>query len=211
MGSGIFLLVLAASVIYLFSNTTQATAGHRVTTNVTATADDPDQHDCPLLCVSHTNPDTWTAYQSIERLRRCQKPMLLQLPLAEPLHDTNHTIYCCTIEQSRPAANSVAELNAEDLEYQTSCRKFASSCQSNGSEVPSNVRVALGSAGGWPHAFEAATLLKDLQGFFEDPYNCFQDSFFAQGKDCFSNPQSRHTPKGHRFHVDPDSCRALRW
>jgi hypothetical protein len=35
----------------------------------------PDQHDCPLLCVDYANIHSWITYFSVERLRRCNKPM----------------------------------------------------------------------------------------------------------------------------------------
>ncbi|KDN68095.1 hypothetical protein CSUB01_12400, partial [Colletotrichum sublineola] len=175
MASGVFSINI--------NNTTQVNALHRVTINVAPT-DNPNQHDCPLPCISHTNPHTWTSYKSVERLRRCQRRMLLQLPLTELLGDTNHTIsnstiYCCTVDENRPATHRMERLYAE---YQESGKESASACKSNGIKMPSKVMLAQGSAGGWPHASEAATLLQDLQTLFEDPYNCFQRSFFSQGK-----------------------------
>ncbi|KAK2056737.1 hypothetical protein LY76DRAFT_658737 [Colletotrichum caudatum] len=166
------LLALRASGVYSFKNITQVNALHHVTINVTAATDNTDQYDCPLPCISHTNPDTWTTYQSDGRLRRCQKPMLLQL-------SRNNTIHCCTVDESRPAAHRMENLDAA---YREPGKESVSACNSNGIEVPGKVLIAHGSDGGRRHASEAAKLLEYLQAFFEDPYNCFHDSFFAHGK-----------------------------
>ncbi|KAK2007468.1 hypothetical protein LZ32DRAFT_50217 [Colletotrichum eremochloae] len=183
----ILLASMASGAYYSanIENTANVNVLHRVTVNVTATTHDPDQHDCPLPCISYTNPHTWTTYHSAERLSRCQKRMLLQLPLTDLSDNTNQTIlnttiHCCTVEQTHPATNPMAELYAE---YQEPGNEYISACNSNGIEVPnSRVLIALGSAGGWPHASEAATSLNDLKAFFEDPHNCFRESFFSRGK-----------------------------
>jgi len=39
----------------------------------------PDQYDCPLACDDYLNVHSWIQYLSVNRLRRCQKPMLLQI------------------------------------------------------------------------------------------------------------------------------------
>src|SRR4051794_14143438 len=45
----------------------------------------PDQHDCPLPCSADiSNVHKWTPYHSVDRLKRCELPMLLHfsVPLA---------------------------------------------------------------------------------------------------------------------------------
>lgn len=59
----------------------------------------PDQHDCPLPCLDYANVHKWTPYHSIDRLQRCELPMLLHfsvlLPLDDP--DTDVLIRGCTL------------------------------------------------------------------------------------------------------------------
>jgi hypothetical protein len=35
----------------------------------------PQQHDCPLPCTDYANIHSWVTYFSVDRLRRCPKPM----------------------------------------------------------------------------------------------------------------------------------------
>lgn len=69
----------------------------------------PDQHDCPLPCVDYSNMHSWIAYNTVERLKRCQEPMLLQLSVTHPLDDpaTSILIRACTLG-SGPAVKSIA-------------------------------------------------------------------------------------------------------
>lgn len=59
----------------------------------------PDQHDCPLACKDYTNIHSWITYFSVDRLRRCKKPMLLQLSVSQPLDKTDSTVLIrsCTL------------------------------------------------------------------------------------------------------------------
>jgi hypothetical protein len=48
----------------------------------------PDQYDCPLPCIDYSNMHKWTPYFSVERLQRCQEPMLLQFSVRHTLDDS---------------------------------------------------------------------------------------------------------------------------
>jgi hypothetical protein len=48
----------------------------------------PDQHDCPLPCrTDYANVHKWTPFYSVDRLRRCETPMLLHFSVLHPLDD----------------------------------------------------------------------------------------------------------------------------
>jgi len=39
----------------------------------------PDQYDCPLACNDYSNVHSWIPYLTVDWLRRCQQPMLVQI------------------------------------------------------------------------------------------------------------------------------------
>ncbi|PHH81029.1 hypothetical protein CDD80_4333 [Ophiocordyceps camponoti-rufipedis] len=60
----------------------------------------PDLNACPLACLDYANVHSWRTFQSLERLRRCKKPMLLHLTVTQPVDDPLSTILfrVCTLE-----------------------------------------------------------------------------------------------------------------
>lgn len=72
----------------------------------------PEQHDCPLPCLDFSNVHSWTPFLSVNRLQRCQEPMLLQFTITQPLDDPASDIYirACTLNVSGSNSTLPTEL-----------------------------------------------------------------------------------------------------
>jgi hypothetical protein len=73
----------------------------------------PDQHDCPLVCSDFANMHSWIPYFSVNCLRRCREPMLLQFSVTQALEDYTSTILIrgCSLEyQSAVSSTDVAPM-----------------------------------------------------------------------------------------------------
>ncbi|KAH8692466.1 glycoside hydrolase family 18 protein [Phaeosphaeriaceae sp. PMI808] len=147
----------------------------------------PDQHDCPLSCTDYTNVHSWITYFSVERLRRCSKPMLLQIPVSLPLGDTVTTLIrgCTLSADSAPASEvSGARLvidNPKKENVLSSARMSSeASCVSAGVEVVEKVQLftsrnEIGERG----SHRSPMLFKGIQQFFDMQDNCDEQFVFA--------------------------------
>jgi len=78
----------------------------------------PDQHDCPLPCSADiSNVHKWTPYHTVDRLKRCELPMLLHfsVPLALDDPETDVLIRGCTLGADPEAAGDRTVANATNL------------------------------------------------------------------------------------------------
>ncbi|KAF2132617.1 carbohydrate-binding module family 24 protein [Dothidotthia symphoricarpi CBS 119687] len=146
----------------------------------------PDQHDCPLTCSDYTNIHSWTPYISVERLQRCEEPMLLQFSISNPLDDPKTTVLIrsCTLggQQSeiRTKVQSV-ENPKKDEGLLESSLDTAPACFSDGTQTTRDLSVFTeGSAKA--NLTEAVKVLEGLQNFFEAKDNCDENVVFAYYK-----------------------------
>lgn len=78
----------------------------------------PDQRDCPLSChLDFANAHKWTLYHSVDRLRRCELPMLLRFLVLRPLNDpdTDVLIRSCTLDTDPAAAGDRNVINTVSI------------------------------------------------------------------------------------------------
>ncbi|KAK4156324.1 hypothetical protein C8A00DRAFT_41196 [Chaetomidium leptoderma] len=154
---------------------------------------EPDQHDCPLPCVDYANMHSWTPYLSVDRLRRCEEPMLLQFSVTQPLDDPASTILIrsCALT-SRPASGNVSSTYLEALENPKksgslfdarldsapACVAAMTEVQGNSAQVAVHVSTDGGTTG--PAAnHDVSGLLKGMETFFEARDNCDENFLFA--------------------------------
>ena len=146
----------------------------------------PDQHDCPKECADLSNIHSWIPYFSVERLRRCQEPMLLQFSVTQPLDDPKSTVLIrsCTLG-SQPAnlttAGSVLENPKKSNNLFSKNLDTARACVAAGSETR-DVLELISSSGENGVGSEVATLLESMQEYFEVRDNCDENFLFAYHK-----------------------------
>lgn len=146
----------------------------------------PDQHDCPVPCADYSNMHSWIPYLSVDRLRRCQEPMLLQFSVTQPLNDpgSNTLIRSCMLG-SRSAVVSTAPAPMENPKKASDLFEgsldSAPACAAIGIEVPGKLKLAASSDGNGSAA-EVTGLLKGMQKFFDDQDNCDENFLFAYHK-----------------------------
>jgi hypothetical protein len=78
----------------------------------------PEQHNCPLPCnVDYANVHKWTPYYSINRLQRCELPMLLHFSVLLPLNDPNTDVLIrsCTLGIDPASAEDRTVINATSI------------------------------------------------------------------------------------------------
>lgn len=146
----------------------------------------PDRHDCPKGCVDLSNIHSWIPYFSVERLRRCQEPMLLQFSVTQPLDDPKSTVLIRScILGSQPAnlssAGSLLENPKKSNGLFVKSLDTARTCASAGSETR-GVLELVSSSGGNGVGSEVATLLESMQEYFEVRDNCDENFLFAYHK-----------------------------
>ena len=101
----------------------------------------PDQHDCPLPCIDYANIHSWIPYLSVDRLRRCQEPMLLQLSVTQPLDDPDSDILIrtCTLghlsASALPASLGVKENPKKSSHLFEKSLDIAPACVVEGREI----------------------------------------------------------------------------
>lgn len=146
----------------------------------------PDQHDCPLTCSDYANIHSWTPYISIERLQRCEEPMLLQFSISNPLDDPKTTVLVrsCTLgrQQSEIQMNvqSVESPKKDEGLFESSL-DTAPACFADGTETTRDLSIfAEGSAK--VNSTEVVKVLEGLQKFFEGKDNCDENVVFAYYK-----------------------------
>jgi hypothetical protein len=143
----------------------------------------PDQHDCPLACSDYSNTHSWTPYISVDRLQRCQEPMLLQLSISNLLDDPETTVLIrsCTLggQQAEASSNvTTFENPKKDETLLQSSLDTAPACFANGAETTRDLSFsATGSAKS--NSTEVIKVLDGLQKFFETKDNCDENVVFA--------------------------------
>ncbi|GAB1317774.1 chitinase [Madurella fahalii] len=152
---------------------------------------DPDQHDCPLPCVDYANMHSWTPYISVDRLRRCEEPMLLQLSVTQPLDDPASAILIrsCTLG-SRPPSGSVSFTLRKPLMGNPKKSEglfrpkldSAPACVAAATEVPGNVQMVVSTDSGTGTDRDVSSLLEGIEEFFGARDNCDENFVFAWHK-----------------------------
>lgn len=150
----------------------------------------PNEHDCPLPCKDVTNVHSWVTYFSVNRLKRCNEPMLLQLSVTQPLDDPLATVllHSCTLTTPGSDLASIGILKAGILAENPKLSETlaergvdtAKACFSNG--VPAVRKLELFVGRGSDSDQRGETLqgtLGGLQKFFEAPDNCDEQLAFA--------------------------------
>jgi hypothetical protein len=146
----------------------------------------PDQHDCPLPCIDLSNMHSWTPYFSVERLQRCDEPMLLKLSVIQALDDpkSNIIIRSCTLG-SRIHEHQFHEQQVEnpkkDNKLAESSLDTAPACFANGTETARDFSV-FSEGGGKLNSTQAMRLIEGMQNFFLEPSNCDENIVFAYYK-----------------------------
>ncbi|KAK2601575.1 hypothetical protein QQS21_004893 [Conoideocrella luteorostrata] len=156
----------------------------------------PDQHDCPLPCVDNGNMHSWVPYFSVDRLNRCQEPMLLQFSVTQPLDDPESSILirsCSLNHEPAAGARMATAAGTTQVENpkkshalaQGSTQVTAPACAVNGTEVSD--KVTLHSFGGKTKslgsdnntAAAAVALLEGMYKFFNNDDNCDEKFVFG--------------------------------
>lgn len=143
-----------------------------------------DQHDCPLACSDYSNTHSWIPYLSVERLRRCKEPMLLQFSITQPLDDPNSNILIRSCTLGSHADTGAATLKPvenpkkdEDL-VQGGSLEVAPACAVVGTEVSSKMDLLI-SPGGTGDSQQITGLLDGMQKYFSATDNCDENFLFA--------------------------------
>lgn len=152
----------------------------------------PDQHDCPLPCTDLSNVHSWITYFSVDRLRRCKEPMLLQFSVLHPLDDPRTTtlIRGCTLSSSTGDADksSVSAMATEVENPKKEAKLFEPSldvtpaCVAPGLETQGRLELAASGATGNRDVTEVTSLLQDMQKYFEAKDNCNEKFLFGYYK-----------------------------
>ena len=147
----------------------------------------PDQYDCPLPCADYTNIHSWITYFSIDRLHRCQEPMLLKFSVLHSLDDptSNILIRSCKLGSHEDTTSS-AVLSMENpkkaRELFQGSLKSAPACIAIGNEVQDKLQLGTRSASNEGLISDAVSLLKGMQSFFKAQDNCDENFLFAYHK-----------------------------
>ncbi len=74
----------------------------------------PDGNECPLPCADYANVFSWVRYWSPAQLHRCQKPMLLQFSLTQPLGVPGAAdgapLFACTLGETGTGGSLLRQL-----------------------------------------------------------------------------------------------------
>lgn len=149
----------------------------------------PDLHDCPLPCADNANIHSWTPYYSVQRLDRCEEPLLLQFTVNQLLDDPESSILIrsCSLVP-KPAASALFSSLSDDSAVENPKKLEAYShgfdsikapaCAADGAEVPDKMTLHV-VADSDSDANPATALLDGMYGFFQNEDNC--DESFAFG------------------------------
>ncbi|KAK4072464.1 CAZyme family GH18 and CBM24 [Trichoderma harzianum] len=153
----------------------------------------PDRYDCPLPCIDLANTHTWTPYLSVDRLKRCNEPMLLQLSITQPLDDpiSNILIRSCTLgSQETPSFKSTVSSIQNPKKGKNLFRggslKNSPACAITGFEVDDKLVLAKSSSGKG-NGREIASLLESMSEYFEAKDNCDENFLFAYHKETVAS------------------------
>ncbi|OAL62501.1 hypothetical protein A7C99_7087 [Trichophyton rubrum] len=142
----------------------------------------PDQHDCPLPCVDYANIHSWIPYFSVDRLRRCQEPLLVQLSVTQPLDDLESTILLrtCTSSSNISHAFAAKQINNPKKSEELYQRRLdtAPVCVTTGIEVQDRLKLAIGS-NNERNSIHTTRLLAGMEKFFSAKDNCDENFLFA--------------------------------
>ncbi|KAJ4157870.1 hypothetical protein NW754_009520 [Fusarium falciforme] len=148
----------------------------------------PDQHDCPPPCVDYANTHSWIPYLSVERLARCEAPMLLQFSVTQPLDAKDSTILIrsCTIGNHPTAAKMVDKTPIENPKKDESLVNGGSlnvspACIIAGTPGQTDLRLGQGDAAK-SDGKDIITVLEGMKTFFNDNENCDEKFLFAYYK-----------------------------
>ncbi|KAI6086086.1 glycoside hydrolase family 18 protein [Hypoxylon rubiginosum] len=152
----------------------------------------PDQYNCPLPCIDYSNVHKWTPYFSVDRLRWCKEPMLLQFSVTHPLDDPETTILIrsCTLGASSSTTettiantSSLQIDNPKNADYLfEKSLDVAPSCAFEGTKVESKLAFSTSSGGGIGDSSEVDDILTGIQDFFNAKDNCDETFLFAYHK-----------------------------
>ncbi|KAH6688887.1 glycoside hydrolase family 18 protein [Plectosphaerella plurivora] len=152
----------------------------------------PDQHDCPLPCrVDYANVHKWTPYYTVERLERCDLPMLLHFSVLQLLDnpDTSVLIRSCTLGIDPADAQDRTVINATSTEIENPKNgtdlfeislNVAPACAIDGRETQEGLVVMTG--GGRQSGRDIDGLLDGMKDFFDTKENCDENFLFAYHK-----------------------------
>jgi len=150
----------------------------------------PDQHDCPLPCgVDFANVHKWTPYHSVDRLARCELPMLVHfsVPLALDDPKTDILLRSCILTPDPDAAGdrTIANATATEIENpKTDIALFqvsldtAPACSIAGRETSGALSLTSGGGTSIGNGAQIQGLLDGLDEFFSTKDNC-DESFVA--------------------------------
>ncbi|KAF2729337.1 glycoside hydrolase family 18 protein [Polyplosphaeria fusca] len=152
----------------------------------------PDQHSCPLPCVDFANTHSWIPYHSLERLGRCEEPMLLQFSTAHSLTDptTDILIRSCTLG-SVSATDQVTGANGNNVTVENPklsdnlfdpSIKSAPACAVAGSQVRESFRYSASSQSPSSVSVDAGSILEGIEKYFSIDDNCDESTLFAYYK-----------------------------
>ena len=153
----------------------------------------PDQRDCPLPChLDFANAHKWTLYHSVDRLRRCELPMLLRFLVLRPLNDpdTDVLIRSCTLDTDPAAAGDINVINAVSIPIDNpkngtdlfgASLDIALACAIDGKETSAELAVTT-SGGSGGSAEEMVGLLDGMRDFFDTKDNCDESVLLAYHK-----------------------------
>ncbi|KAK4184949.1 hypothetical protein QBC35DRAFT_538819 [Podospora australis] len=154
----------------------------------------PDQHDRPLPCQdTMSNIHSWIPYLSVDRLYRCDEPLLLHFSVTQPLEDPLSNVLIRSCSLSTPSGPVVAVASsasntqltenpkkAEDLVQ--SPLQMAAACLTRGFETTSELQLLDTSGSKIKSSEDASELLQGVRKFFADDDNCDESFVFAYKK-----------------------------
>ena len=154
---------------------------------------EPDQHDCPLPCVDYSNIHSWVPYLSVDRLDRCEEPLLLQFSVTQPLDDPASTILIRSCTLTSPSAskfaNTSSTTSSEAMENPKKSDSLfdakldsARACVIASTQVPGDLQVTVSTDRGTADTHEVSGLLNGMEKFFNAQDNCDENFLFARHK-----------------------------
>ncbi|KAJ3486994.1 hypothetical protein NLG97_g6507 [Lecanicillium saksenae] len=155
-----------------------------------------DLHPCPRAC-DGKHSDEWDLFTSVARIQYCTEPMLIDMPLYNPLHvtETVTAIRACTQGDSKSRINAAFHSVSPPPKNTTSStqgasptnvprlkrlRRLSEKCVV-GNDTPATLQLSMfGSSEDQDrHLGAAAALLGHLSEYFRDDATCHTKSLFA--------------------------------
>lgn len=146
---------------------------------------DVELHDCPTICADYSNTHSWTPYLKVNRLRRCQEPLLLQLSVRKLLENPNSIalIRTCSIASDMHITTGDAELPAVENPKKSetvfeSSLEVAPACVGTGTKALRDIELYTNS-GSNGNSLKTVSLLDGMQTYFATRDNCDESTLFA--------------------------------